>query len=168
MTNQMHITSQLVFLFINMTINLSSYCHSILGYQKQKLNSPCNYMKIYLFIFPRNYQHIILCPRCAAFTTQAKPQVVDMLNWPAGLQLTIFSGILCPLRYLTFSCSVFIISVNFLPSTNSSYTYICTCSWKESGCSLTVTPIMRAITEPLGNKQTQRLSGPAGVTCLTF
>lgn len=127
-----------------------------------------NKFKLVLWFYSRTRNLVLSIPRRHTFTCfqditntifyvhdvqylphRQKPQVVDMLNWPAVLQLTIFSGILCPLRYLTFSCSVFIISVSFLPSTNSSYTYICTCSWKEFGCSLTVTPIMRAITEPL-------------------
>mmetsp|Transcript_103782 Transcript_103782/g.317820 ORF Transcript_103782/g.317820 Transcript_103782/m.317820 type:complete len:262 (+) Transcript_103782:316-1101(+) len=52
-----------------------------------------------------------------------------------------------PGRYLTFWCSVLMISVSFLPSTISSWTHMCTVFWK-SGNRLTFWPTMRAIAVP--------------------
>ena len=61
----------------------------------------------------------------------------------------MFSGSLCPGKYLTFSCLVLMISVSFCPSIISSYTYMSTRSTQRDGLFLTLLPIIFAITEPL-------------------
>ena len=60
---------------------------------------------------------------------------------------TMFSVNLMPGRYLTFSWSVLMISVRFLPSTCSSYTHILTSS-SNSSRSRTLRPMIFAIAEP--------------------
>jgi hypothetical protein len=62
--------------------------------------------------------------------------------------LTTFSGSLCPGRYFTFSWSLFMMSVSFLPLTVSSKTHILTV--EANFCSfLTLLPIIFATAEPL-------------------
>uniref|UniRef100_A0A182LZI4 RNase NYN domain-containing protein n=1 Tax=Anopheles culicifacies TaxID=139723 RepID=A0A182LZI4_9DIPT len=60
----------------------------------------------------------------------------------------MFSGSLCPGRYLTFSCVVLMISVSFLPSIISSYTYIVTRSSNVDN-RLALTPTILAMADPL-------------------
>uniref|UniRef100_A0A182WIL0 RNase NYN domain-containing protein n=1 Tax=Anopheles minimus TaxID=112268 RepID=A0A182WIL0_9DIPT len=60
----------------------------------------------------------------------------------------MFSGSLCPGRYLTFSCVVLMISVSFLPSIISSYTYIVTRSSNVDN-RFALTPTILAMADPL-------------------
>lgn len=55
---------------------------------------------------------------------------------------------MCPGRYLTFSCSVLMISVNFRPPTSSSYTHMLTVASKRRNAS-TLWPTIPAMVEPL-------------------
>lgn len=73
----------------------------------------------------------------------------------AELELTTLEGSLCPGRYLTFSCSVLMISVSFLPPTSSSNTHMVT---RESKCaSLAVLPpTILAMAEPLVGEGAQK------------
>lgn len=64
-------------------------------------------------------------------------------------KLTTLAGSFFPGKYLIFSCSVLITSLNFLPSTISSKTHITTSGWNSSLCVFTVEPTIRAIAEPL-------------------
>ena len=69
--------------------------------------------------------------------------------------LTTFSGSLCPGRYFTFSWSLFMMSVSFLPLTVSSKTHILTVEanfWSF----LTLLPIIFATAEPLQKKRWKR------------
>lgn len=69
--------------------------------------------------------------------------------------LTTFSGSLCPGRYFTFSWSLFMMSVSFLPLTVSSKTHIFTVEanfWSF----LTLLPIIFATAEPLQKKPWKR------------
>lgn len=77
--------------------------------------------------------------------------IYQLLGHPTHC-LTTFSGSLQPGRYLTFSCSVLMISESFLPLTISSYTHILTVVAKHwSFCAFE--PIILAIAEPLGTGQ---------------
>lgn len=67
-------------------------------------------------------------------------------------QLTTLAGNFFPGKYLTFSCVSLIISVNFLPSINSSNTYIVTRSSKFDKRAA-FAPTIFAIAEPLEKKE---------------
>ena len=80
-----------------------------------------------------------------------QPSVTFRINQ----SLTTFSGSLCPGRYFTFSWSLFMMSVSFLPLTVSSKTHILTVEanfWSF----LTLSPIIFATAEPLQKKQWKR------------
>lgn len=64
-------------------------------------------------------------------------------NW-----LTTLNGMTQPGRYLMFSCRLLMMSVNFFPLNNSSFTHRGTCCTNIL-CSITLRPTIFAITEPL-------------------
>lgn len=82
-------------------------------------------------------------------------------------KLTTLAGILCPGKYLTFSWSWLMISVSFLPSTISSYTYIVTTLSNWSNL-LALDPTIFAIAEPLRIKIESQLLSSKTTYSLTY
>lgn len=101
--------------------------------------------KAFGFNFPINGRHVGTTKVCGS--TKIKMSASLQASKISGTAITLV-GSLCPGRYLTFSCSVLMISVNLRPLMISSYTYILTSFSKWSNF-FTFSPTILAIVDPL-------------------